>query len=109
MEEEQNSFDSDLIGEIFKRIWRRRAAERERNEATDAMETEVFQVGGATTPKKNRPTSANAKVFKLSSELLRVFVTEAVQRSAMIAEVEGVSTIEATHLERILPQLLLDF
>lgn len=35
--------------------------------------------------------------------------TEAVQRAATIAEAEGVSKIEATHLERILPQLLLDF
>lgn len=34
---------------------------------------------------------------------------EAVQRAATIAEAEGVSKIEATHLERILPQLLLDF
>ena len=34
---------------------------------------------------------------------------EAVQRAATIAEAEGVSKIEATHLERILPKLLLDF
>lgn len=34
---------------------------------------------------------------------------EAVQRAAAIAEAEGVSQIEATHLESILPQLLLDF
>ncbi|XP_027125194.1 protein MHF2 homolog isoform X1 [Coffea eugenioides] len=101
----ETSFDSDLIGEIFKRIWRRRAAERERNEVTEAPDTEV----GVGTPKKSRPTLANAKALKLSSELLRLFVTEAVQRAAMIAEAEGASTIEATHLERILPQLLLDF
>lgn len=31
------------------------------------------------------------------------------QRAATIAEAEGVSKIEATHLERVLPQLLLDF
>ena len=34
---------------------------------------------------------------------------EAVQRAAAIAEAEGASKIQATHLERILPQLLLDF
>lgn len=34
---------------------------------------------------------------------------EAVQRAAAIAEAEGVGQIEATHLESILPQLLLDF
>lgn len=34
---------------------------------------------------------------------------EAVQRAATIAEAEGASQIEPTHLEIILPQLLLDF
>lgn len=34
---------------------------------------------------------------------------EAVERAAAIADAEGVNKIEATHLERILPQLLLDF
>lgn len=36
-------------------------------------------------------------------------LAEAVQRAAAIAEAEGTDKIEATHLERILPQLLLDF
>ena len=36
-------------------------------------------------------------------------LAEAVQRADTIAEAEGASKIEATHLERILPQLLLDF
>lgn len=53
--------------------------------------------------------AANAKALKLSCELLRLFVTEAVQRAAMIAEAEGATKVEATHLERVLPQLLLDF
>ncbi|GMY30815.1 protein MHF2 homolog isoform X2 [Fagus crenata] len=53
--------------------------------------------------------SANGKAIKLSCELFRIFITEAVQRAATTAEAEGASRIEATHLERILPQLLLDF
>uniref|UniRef100_A0A2N9FIG0 Centromere protein X n=1 Tax=Fagus sylvatica TaxID=28930 RepID=A0A2N9FIG0_FAGSY len=69
------------------------------------MECEV----GAGTSKKNRQTFANGKAIKLSCELFRIFITEAVQRAATIAEAEGASKIEATHLERILPQLLLDF
>ncbi|XP_058102052.1 protein MHF2 homolog isoform X2 [Magnolia sinica] len=64
---------------------------------------------GAGTSKKNRPATANLNALKLSCELLRMFVTEAVQRAAIIAEAEGNVKIEATHLERILPQLLLDF
>ncbi|KAL7191809.1 hypothetical protein ACSBR2_023811 [Camellia fascicularis] len=95
----------DLIHAIFKIVWNRRAHQREKNEGTETTEGEA----GAGTSKKSRPTFANANALKLSCELLRVFVTEAVQRAATIAEAEGVSKIEATHLERILPQLLLDF
>ncbi|XP_015578659.1 protein MHF2 homolog isoform X2 [Ricinus communis] len=101
---EENTFDPDLIHAIFK-VLITEIAEREKNEATDAMDCEV----GVGTSKKIRSTSANSNALKLSCELLRVFISEAVQRAATIAEAEGVSKIEATHLERILPQLLLDF
>jgi centromere protein X len=80
-------------------------AERERSDAIDATEAEV----ALGTTKKNRLASANANALKLSCELLKSFVSEAVQRAAIIAEAEGMEKIEATHLERILPQLLLDF
>ncbi|XP_024170074.1 protein MHF2 homolog isoform X2 [Rosa chinensis] len=85
--EEYQTFETDLIHAIFKLVWSRRALERQLLEGTDALDGEV----GAGTSKKNRPTS------------------EAVQRAATIAEAEGTDKIEATHLERILPQLLLDF
>lgn len=50
------------------------------------------------------------KFFPFESSLINHnFNPEAIQRSAAIAEVEGLSQIEGTHLERILPQLLLDF
>ncbi|KAM7479823.1 hypothetical protein LguiA_028036 [Lonicera macranthoides] len=100
-----NTFEPDLVHAIFKLIWKRKALERGKNEITETVEGEV----GAGTSKRNRLTSANANALKLSCELLRVFVTEAVQRAATIAEAEGVGKIEATHLERVLPQLLLDF
>ncbi|KAD5507697.1 hypothetical protein E3N88_15400 [Mikania micrantha] len=58
---------------------------------------------------RHRKKGANSNAVRLSCELLRLFVREAVQRAAIIAEAEGGSKIEATHLERILPQLLLDF
>ncbi|WMV21304.1 hypothetical protein MTR67_014689 [Solanum verrucosum] len=107
----------DLVHEIFKLVWKRKAAERGKNELSENIENEV----GASSSKRIRPTfgknsantfvfsSTNANALKLSSELLRVFVAEAIQRAATIAEAEGSVKIEATHLERILPQLLLDF
>ncbi|XP_027333524.1 protein MHF2 homolog isoform X2 [Abrus precatorius] len=69
----------------------------------------LVELAGIGTSRKNRPTSANANAVRLTSELLRVFITEAVQRAAAIAEAEGANQIEASHLEIILPQLLLDF
>ncbi|KAG5618005.1 hypothetical protein H5410_017829 [Solanum commersonii] len=125
--EKENTFDPDLVHEIFKLVWKRKAAERGKNELAENIEDEV----GASSSKRIRPTfveyvprtmsypshvcvsvlmiKANANALKLSSELLRVFVAEAIQRAATIAEAEGSVKIEATHLERILPQLLLDF
>ncbi|EFJ19590.1 hypothetical protein SELMODRAFT_110491 [Selaginella moellendorffii] len=52
---------------------------------------------------------ANANALKLSCELLKLFVTEAVGRAGIIAEAKGKDRIEATHFERMLPQFLLDF
>jgi len=55
----------------------------------------------------------NLKVGKdslaLGGELLNVFIIEALNRSAQIAKTEDSHTIEFAHLEKILPQLLLDF
>ncbi|CAL9056428.1 protein MHF2 homolog [Musa acuminata AAA Group] len=96
------TFDPDLIHAIFKMVWSRRA---ERNEEIDVVDVEV----GAGTSKKSRPTTANPSALRVSCELLRLFVTEAIERTAIIAEAEGINKIEPTHLERILPQLLLDF
>ncbi|KAF8408340.1 hypothetical protein HHK36_007489 [Tetracentron sinense] len=101
----ENPLDPDLIHAIFKLVWSRRTLERERNQGTKNLDCELR----AGPSKRNRPTPANANALKLSCELLQVFITEAVQRAATIAEAEGTSKIEATHLERILPQLLLDF
>ncbi|EEF51884.1 conserved hypothetical protein [Ricinus communis] len=93
---EENTFDPDLIHAIFKVVWTRRALEREKNEATDAMDCEV----GVGTSKKIRSTSANSNALKLSCELLRVFISEAVQRAATIAEAEGVRKIGADSIFR---------
>ncbi|XP_031478564.1 protein MHF2 homolog isoform X4 [Nymphaea colorata] len=101
-----NPFDAETVHEIFKLVWRRKTQDRERGESTDDLQNEA--VGGAS-KKRRRPTTANANALKLSCELLRIFVAEAVQRAAIIAEAEGLEKVEATHLERVLPQLLLDF
>uniref|UniRef100_A0A1D1Z5R1 Centromere protein X n=1 Tax=Anthurium amnicola TaxID=1678845 RepID=A0A1D1Z5R1_9ARAE len=97
------SFDPELIHSIYKLVWSKKS---DRIEGTEGMDVAEVGVG---TSKKSRPTTANSNALKVSCELLRIFVTEAVQRAAIISEAEGSTKIEATHFERILPQLLLDF
>ncbi|PNT61307.1 protein MHF2 homolog [Brachypodium distachyon] len=98
------TFDPDLIHAIFKHVWSRRA---DRSGGGDEEFIDIEPV--PETSRRTRSTTANASALQVSCELLRMFVTEAVQRSAVIAEAEGTTTIEPTHLERVLPQLLLDF
>ncbi|XP_066354775.1 protein MHF2 homolog [Miscanthus floridulus] len=83
-------------------VWRRRVEKGSGNEVIDVEPAPE-------TSRRNRSTTANASALKVSCELLRIFVTEAIQRSAFIAEAEDGTVIEPTHLERVLPQLLLDF
>ena len=44
-----------------------------------------------------------------SAEVLRCFAAEIVQRAAEVAHQDGDDTMDGSHLERVLPQLLLDF
>ncbi|MFS8010949.1 putative centromere protein X [Helianthus anomalus] len=76
---------------------------REKIEDSEASKGEVIEyilcvfserVG---TSNKNWPTSANQNAVRLSCELLRLFVTEAVQRAATIAEAEGGTNIDVNH------------
>ncbi|KAI9174951.1 hypothetical protein LWI28_025251 [Acer negundo] len=87
---EDETFDPGLIHAIFKHIWTKRSLERERIGGNDALDSELAGAGAGTS-KKNRPTSANAHALKLSCELLRVFIAEAVGRAATIAEAEVTS------------------
>ncbi|KAI9281992.1 centromere protein X [Sporodiniella umbellata] len=65
---------------------------------------------------KNETTRANKDAIQLSSEFLRLFVVEAVHRSSEELEAMSIASqttnknaINVEALERILPQLLLDF
>ncbi|KAM9222401.1 centromere protein X [Leptosomus discolor] len=45
----------------------------------------------------------------LMAEMLRVFVREAAARAARQAQAEELGEVELEHVEKVLPQLLLDF
>jgi len=54
-------------------------------------------------------TKCTGDALKLMAELLKIFVAEGAARAAQQAKVESSPTVETDHLEKILPQLLLDF
>ncbi|KAG8178415.1 hypothetical protein JTE90_000930 [Oedothorax gibbosus] len=64
---------------------------------------------------KNSNTKISNDAVKLTSEVLKVFITECAARSAIQAKSEASEEIplppevDNQHLEKILPQLLLDF
>jgi len=56
-----------------------------------------------------KKTKPNGEALSLSAELIRIFVLEAINRAGKLAGDEESPVIEASHLQQILPQLLLDF
>ena len=47
--------------------------------------------------------------LSLTPEMLRIYTLEAAHRAAAQAKAEGGSQVELEHIQKILPQLLLDF
>ncbi|XP_031984583.1 centromere protein X isoform X2 [Corvus cornix cornix] len=54
-------------------------------------------------------TRVNADAQLLVAELLKVFVREAAARAARQAQAEDLKKVDTEQLEKVLPQLLLDF
>ena len=54
-------------------------------------------------------TRISSDAMKLASEVVRVHAFELLSRSAKQAKLEGSDTVTSEHMEKILPQFLLDF
>mmetsp|Transcript_149226 Transcript_149226/g.212117 ORF Transcript_149226/g.212117 Transcript_149226/m.212117 type:complete len:93 (+) Transcript_149226:47-325(+) len=57
----------------------------------------------------NAKTKGNGDGMKLAAEYLRCFTIEAAYRAAQQAQNDGSGQVDPEHIEKILPQLLLDF
>lgn len=57
---------------------------------------------------KDEKTKVNNDALSLTTELLRLFVSEAAARAGKQAERETALNVTVEHLEKILPQLILD-
>ncbi|KAM9371228.1 centromere protein X [Phaethornis superciliosus] len=58
---------------------------------------------------RDRRTRVNGDAQVLMAEMLNVFVREAAARAARQAQAEDLEQVDMEHLEKVLPQLLLDF
>lgn len=57
----------------------------------------------------NPKTKLNAEGSALVTEYLGLFVKEIISRAERQAKTEGDSQVEGSHLEKVIPQILLDF
>ncbi|XP_062976255.1 centromere protein X [Elgaria multicarinata webbii] len=58
---------------------------------------------------KDDKTRVNGDALLLVAELLKVFVREAAARGVRQAQTEDLTRVDVEHVEKVLPQLLLDF
>ena len=117
----------DLVQQIFQLKWEEDEKERAAAEAEAAagmmMDAEEEEDGGggrgnlnnnnnaaaAAGPRGGKKFSIKDEAVMASAEVLRNFAAEIVHRAAEVAHQDGDDTVDGSHLERVLPQLLLDF
>ncbi|XP_029783742.1 centromere protein X isoform X4 [Suricata suricatta] len=58
---------------------------------------------------KDDKTKVSGDALRLMAELLKIFVVEAAIRSVRQAQAEDLALVDVDQLEKVLPQLLLDF
>ncbi|XP_003464955.1 centromere protein X isoform X2 [Cavia porcellus] len=58
---------------------------------------------------RDEKTKVGGDALQLMAELLRIFVVEAAVRGVRQAQAEDVTLVDIDQLEKVLPQLLLDF
>ena len=58
---------------------------------------------------KNEKTKFAGDALIMTTEMMRIYVIEAAHRAAYQTKSEGSQTVQLEHIEKILPQFLLDF
>lgn len=102
----------DLVVQLFQLHWEESerekaaaAAAAEGGDGVDGVDGDGDGGGG----RAARKFSIKDEAVLASAEVLRHFAAEIVHRAVEIAAQDGDDTVDGGHLERILPQLMLDF
>lgn len=110
----------DLVVQMFQLRWEEEgraraaaasaaAAEANDAEAHDAEAHDRGMAGGGAAGRPGKKVLIKDEAVVASAEVLRMFAAEMVQRAAEVARQDGDGVVDGSHLERVLPQLLLDF
>jgi len=60
-------------------------------------------------PPSDFDANPKPEALERHAEFIETFIEEATHRACALADVEGARAVDGEHLERVLPQLLLDF
>jgi hypothetical protein len=110
----------ELLLEVFRISWAKENAKKKRQkrllEGGGIGRTEIALRGRGDDDDDDRGEDSDAEEMIITDEALiaanavmNSFLKEVVHRAAAAAEEDGDSSLTGVHLERILPQLLLDF
>ena len=110
----------ELLLEVFRISWAKENAKKKRQkrllEGGGIGRTEIALRGRGDDDDDDRGEDSDAEEMIITDEALiaanavmNSFLKEVVHRAAAAAEEDGDSSVTGVHLERILPQLLLDF
>ena len=110
----------ELLLEVFRISWAKENAKKKRQkrllEGGGIGRTEIALRGRGDDNDDDRGEDSDAEEMIITDEALiaanavmNSFLKEVVHRAAAAAEEDGDSSVTGVHLERILPQLLLDF
>ncbi|XP_058515388.1 centromere protein X isoform X1 [Ochotona princeps] len=104
MEGSDTSFRKELVSKLLHLHFRD-------DKTRGAWSGGAGSVGGAgpATHAEPDPSAVGADALQLTAELLRIFVVEAAVRGVRQAQAEDAAQVDVEQLEKVLPQLLLDF
>ena len=100
----------ELLLEVFRISWAKERARKEQNKRSEIVGAEQQQ-----NLRKEQNSDSDSEVNITDEALIAAnavmdsFLKEVVQRAAAAAVEDGETLVTEVHLERVLPQLLLDF
>ena len=105
----------ELLLEVFRISWAKERARKEQKKRSEIVGAEQQQQQQQQNLRKEQNSDSDSEVNITDEALIAAnavmdsFLKEVVQRAAAAAVEDGETLVTEVHLERVLPQLLLDF